>query len=76
MMKDYITEFFVAFDTNASNGAATPVTRHLFEINQKSERLTNEKKAEIVFHHIVAKLLYVPQCARIDTQLAAVFLMY
>ena len=72
IMKDYITECFTVFAEDLTKGAATPATRHLFEINENSLKL-NEEKSEI-FHHIVSKLLYVAQRARIDIQLTIAFL--
>ena len=53
-------------------GAVTPATRNLFETNEKLSRF-KPSKAEI-FHHIVAKLLYVTKRARIDLQLVIAFL--
>ena len=52
--------------------AKTPAKHDLFYVDNKSEILSKEK-AE-VFHHIVAKLLYVSKRARMDIDLAVAFL--
>jgi len=52
--------------------AATPAANHLFEINAKAPKLS-EEKAEI-FHHLVAKLLYLCKRTRPDIILPVAFL--
>ena len=53
-------------------GAVTPANRNLFIVN-KDLPLLEARKAEI-FHHVVAKLLYVAKRARVDLQLVIAFL--
>ena len=53
-------------------GAVTPANRNLFIVN-KDFPLLETMKAEI-FHHLVAKLLYVAKRARVDLKLAIAFL--
>jgi hypothetical protein len=71
-MKDYIMEAIAAFGEDITRTAATPAKKDCFEINDKSEALTNERSE--VFHSIVAKLLYVSKRSRLDIQLAIAFL--
>ena len=71
-MKNYLEEAIQAFGEDVSAGAATPTNRNLFVVNEDLPPLETEK-AE-VFHHVVAKLLYVAKRARVDLQLAIAFL--
>ena len=52
--------------------AATPASAHLFEVDDKQEKLPKEQ-AEM-FHHIVAKTLFLCKRARPDLQTAVAFL--
>ena len=55
------------------NGVSkTPAEGHLFNINPDMTNLP-EDKAQL-FHHLVAKLLYLCRCTRQDTQTAVAFL--
>ena len=72
IMKSYLEEAIQAFGEDVSAGAATPANRNLFTVSEDPP-LLETKQAEI-FHHIVAKLLYVAKRARIDLQLAIAFL--
>ena len=71
-MRSYLEEAIQAFGEDVSIGAATPANRNLFAVSEDLP-LLETKQAEI-FHHIVAKLLYVAKRARIDLQLAIAFL--
>ena len=71
-MKSYLEEAIQTFGEDVSVGAATPANRNLFIVNEALPSLET-RKAEI-FHHVVAKLLYVAKRARIDLQLAIAFL--
>lgn len=71
-MKDYIEEAIEAFGENVSRGATTPAKHNLHIINESSPKLS-KAQAEL-FHHIVAKLLYVAKRCRLDVQLAIAFL--
>jgi hypothetical protein len=55
-----------------AGSAKTPAANHLFDTNDKAEKL-DEDKAEI-FHHLVAKLLYLSKRTRPDLLLAVAFL--
>ena len=70
-MKSYLEEAIQAFGENVSVGAVTPASRNLFIVNNNLPLLETER-AEI-FHHVVAKLLYVAKRARVDIQLAIAF---
>eukprot|EP00957_Ditylum_brightwellii_P080266 6105222-Ditylum_brightwellii.AAC.1 len=52
--------------------AVTPAANHLFEINKEAEKLGKEE-AEL-FHHVVAKLLFLCKRARPDLQTSVAFL--
>ena len=71
-MKDYLTECMDSFGEVLSSNASTPANRSLMTVDEKSEKLNEEKQA--LFHHIVAKLLYICKRARLDLQVAISFL--
>ena len=71
-MRSYLEEAIQTFGEDVSAGAATPANRNLFVVNETLS-LLETRKAEI-FHHVVAKLLYVAKRARVDLQLAIAFL--
>ena len=52
---------------------ATPAAAHLFDTEEDNPALLSEEDATL-FHHIVAKLLYLSKRARPDIQLAVAFL--
>ncbi len=53
--------------------AATPAANHLFEVNDKDPVMLDEPTL-VLFHHYVAKLLFLCKRARPDTQTAIAFL--
>ena len=71
-MRNHLEEAIEVFGGDITMGATTPATRSLFEVNENLT-LLDPKKAEL-FHHIVAKLLFVARRARIDLQLPIAFL--
>ena len=71
-MKSYLEEAIQAFGEDISVGTATPANRNLFVMNEDLPPLETDK-AEI-FHQVMAKLLYIAKRARVDLQLAIVFL--
>ena len=72
-MKDYINECIDVFGRNdIKKKASTPARHDLFDTNEKSNKI-DSKRAEI-FHHIVAKLLYVSKRARLDIETTISFL--
>jgi hypothetical protein len=72
LMKGYIEEAIEDFGEDLSRSASSPASKGLFDINQDSPRLCQEKSDR--FHSIVAKLLYVCLRSRLDTSLAVAFL--
>ena len=70
-MKDYLLECLASYGEDVKS-YKTPAKKELFEINWDSNEL-NEEKSEL-FHHIVAKLLFVAKQARLDIDLAISFL--
>ena len=73
-MKDYLKESIEAFDEKVSRGARTPARGNLFDEDDVEDREQLTESAAEVFHHIVAKLLYVAKRARPDIDLAVSFL--
>jgi AAA ATPase containing von Willebrand factor type A (vWA) domain len=71
-MKDYVKEAIADFAEDIVRNAATPATRHLFDVREDSTPL-NKERAEH-FHSIVAKLLYICKRCRLDIQNAVAFL--
>ena len=71
LMQDYIKECFEAFGEVTNRVANTPGKHSLFEVTE-SLHLSKEKME--IFHHIVAKLLYVSKRARVDIDLMVSFL--
>ena len=74
-MKDYLLECIDVFenlDGEITEKANTPAKGNLFEINESSNSLEQDKTE--AFHHIVSKLLYVSKRARIELDLAVSFL--
>jgi hypothetical protein len=53
--------------------AATTAANHLFEVNETNPIMLNEDKA-IMFHHNVAKMLFLCKRARPDIQTVIAFL--
>ena len=50
----------------------TPAALHLFEVNKNGEKL--EKEQWELFHHLVAKLLYLTKRSRLDVMVTTAFL--
>ena len=71
LMKEYIKECFVAFGEKVDKVVNTPAKHSLFVVDESVD--LNEERRD-VFHHIVAKLLYVSKRARVDIDLAVSFL--
>ena len=70
LMQEYIRECMESFDEEMKK-ANTPAKHNLFDVNDIKQM--SEIRMEI-FHHIVAKLLYVSKRARVDIDLAVSFL--
>ena len=74
-MKEYLKECLDTYyenDSEITEKCVTPGKHDLFKIDHSSKEL-EEEKAEI-FHHIVAKLLYVSKRSRLDIDLVVSFL--
>ena len=73
-VKEYIKECIAAFGEPIEGEAKTLAKHNLFQrsTNEMEEKL-NEEKADL-FHHIVAKLLYISKHARLDIDIPITFL--
>ena len=73
-MDDYVEEVIEAFGTQSkiTSGTTSPARGNLFAVDESLDRL-DEKRSEI-FHHCVAKLLYVSKRCRLDIMLTISFL--
>ena len=67
LMQEYIKECFETFGEPIVKTANTPAKHCLFEV---TESVSLSKEMMEMFHHIVAKLLYVSKRARVDIDLA------
>ena len=65
-MIDYIKECLEVYGKDKVKYQSTPAAHDLFELNEGSERL--DKQRSEIFHHIVAKLLFVSKRARLDIE--------
>ena len=70
LMKQYILECIKVFYEKMKR-VTTPAKSSLFEIIDEVEMKTEKQE---IFHHIVAKLLYVSKRARVDIDLAVSFM--
>ena len=71
-MEEYIEKLLKETPYDMEGNARTPAACHLFNTNDGARKLPEEKAQ--LFHHIVAKLLYVFRRTRQDIQTAVVFL--
>lgn len=71
-MSDYITRLLDDAPVEFAGRASTPAGKHLFTVDEKSAPL-DEDQANM-FHHLVAKILFLSKRARPDVQLAVGFL--
>ena len=72
LMVDYIQKMLAEIPDDMDGEAATPAANHLFEVNESADKL-HETTAQL-FHHNVAKLLFLCKRARPDVQAAVAFL--
>jgi hypothetical protein len=72
-MIDYIDNMLDDMPPEFDGEAATAAANHPFEVNSKDPTMLDEEKATM-FHHNVAKLLFLCKRARPDTQTAVAFL--
>jgi len=71
-MKEYIKKLLEEAPYDMNGTAKTPAANHLFNVNDRAKKLAYNK-AEL-FHHMVAKLLYLCRRTRQDIQTAVAFL--
>ncbi len=71
-MEGYIEEILDEFLPPNTSVVSTPAAAHLFEVNEKQEKLDIKKSA--LFHQVTAKLLFLCKRARPDIQTAVAFL--
>lgn len=71
-MRDYLQEVITELEMDIKKTVATLAQMNLFNVNPDAKRL-GKHKAE-VFHSVVAKLLYVSKCVRMDILLGIGFL--
>jgi hypothetical protein len=72
-MIGYISNMLNELPPDMDGEAATAAANHLFEVNEKDPIMLSEEKA-ILFHHHVAKMLFLCKRARPDIQTAVAFL--
>ena len=72
-MFDYIENMLKGLPTDMDGESATPAANHLFEVNEKDPVMLDKEQADM-FHHNVAKLLFLCKRARPDIQTAVAFL--
>jgi hypothetical protein len=73
LMTEYIQGILDEMPPEFDGEAATAAANHLFEVNTKDPTMLDDKKAEM-FHHNVAKMLFLCKRARPDIQTAVAFL--
>jgi len=71
-MYDYIDKMLAELPSDMNGVSTTPAGTHLFNVDDGAEKL-HEDKAQL-FHHLVAKLLYLSRRSRQDIQTAVAFL--
>jgi len=67
----YINKMLTELPTDINGRTKTPAAGHLFSINPEMKKL-REATAQI-FHHLLAKMLYLLRCTRQDIQTAVHF---
>jgi hypothetical protein len=71
-MDDYVDRLLEEVPDEMSGTAVTPAGAHLFQVNDKADIL--DDKTSDLYHHLVAKLLYLCKRARPDIMTATAFL--
>ena len=71
-MYNYIDKLLTELPSDMNGAVKTPAASHLFNVNKDAKKL-QEDKAQL-FHHLVAKLLYLSRRTRQDIQTAVAFL--
>jgi hypothetical protein len=73
LMIVYLKNVIAGFPKEIRGKAATPAAVHLFLVRDRSEARTLEEERVLVFHHMVAQLLFMCTRARRDIQTAVAF---
>jgi hypothetical protein len=73
-MVNYLKSVIAEFPEMITGKAATPAADHLFTVWDKKEARVLKEERALVFHHIVAQLLFMLTRARRDKQMAVAFL--
>ena len=73
-MIDYIENMLADLPSDMDGEAVTPAANHLFEVNENTAEMQLDPETADLFHHFVAKLLFLCKRARPDTQTAVAFL--
>jgi len=71
-MYNYIDKMLEELPTNMRGLATTPASSYLFNTDPGCKKLNNDEGQ--LFHHLVAKLLYLSKQTRQDIQMAVAFL--
>ena len=71
-MYDYIDKMLAELPTDMNGVSTTPAALHLFNLDDGAEKMDKERAQ--LFHHLVAKLLYLSRRSRQDIQTAVAFL--
>jgi len=71
-MYDFIDKMLAELPSDMNRVSIAPAALHLFNVNDGAEKL-DENKAQL-FHHLVAKFLYLSRRIRQDIQTAVAFL--
>ncbi len=72
IMNDYVENLLSEAPKDVSGHAATPAAHHLFSVNDKAAKISDEDSE--VCHYLTAKVLYLSKRARPDLQTAVAFL--
>jgi hypothetical protein len=74
LMVNYLKSVIAEFPEMITGKAATPAADHLFTVKNKKEARVLKEERALVFHHTVAQLLFMSMRARLDIQMAVLFL--
>jgi hypothetical protein len=73
-MVDYIKNTLNALPDDMNGESATPAASHLFDVSKATDDMLLDQETAELFHHNVAKLLFLCKRARPDIQTAVSFL--
>ena len=69
-MHEYINKMLAGLPSDMNGTSTTPAALHLFNIDKGAEKLDTDRAQ--LFHHLVAKLLYLSRRSRQDIQTAVI----